>query len=102
MELLEAPAVFAMQKFLLDTARHGDVKMSDTDDVMFLNTIRKKIGYLLTARPTNVAIVSSASEILSQLPLLIKLKRNKKIISIKSDLPAITHPRIAYSTKNTS
>ena len=97
--LLGNPAVNAMQNFLIETARHGNLRMSDSDEATFLDSIRSKIVQLFHAKFEQIAIISSASEILSQLPLLIGPKTGEKIVLVSSDFPAITRPWIAYSRK---
>ncbi len=97
--LIGETAASAMHHFLSDTARHGNLNMSDADETAFLDATRLKIGRLLNAQPDNIAVVSSASEILSQLPFLIKPRKNKKIVLVETDFPAITRPWIAYSER---
>ena len=97
--LIGESAVFAMQKFLNETARHGNLNMSDSDEATFLNSLRLKIAHLLKAQVEHIAIISSASEILSQLPSLIDPKKGDEIILVSSDFPSITRPWIAYSRK---
>ena len=75
--LIGEPAVFAMQKFLNETARHGNLNMSDSDEATFLNSLRLKIARLFKAQVEHIAIISSASEILSQLPSLIDPKKRR-------------------------
>ena len=69
--LIGNSAVSAMHNFLNETARHGNLKMSDSSEATFLDAIRLKIAHLFQAKFENIAIISSASEILSQLPSLI-------------------------------
>ena len=98
--LIGNSAVSAMHNFLNETARHGNLKMSDAAEATFLDSIRLKIAHLFQAKFENIAIISSASEILSQLPSLINPEKGKKIILVSSDFPAITRPWIGYSKTN--
>jgi cysteine desulfurase/selenocysteine lyase len=88
-----------MHEFLDKIARHGNLKMSDEEEASFADPLRKKASQLLNCPVENLAIVSSASEILSQLPQLFAIKSGSKILVISSDFPAITRPWIAYSQK---
>ncbi|MDG1936462.1 MAG: hypothetical protein P8I83_08630, partial [Paracoccaceae bacterium] len=69
--LMGEPAVSAMHRFLDETARHGNLKMSDSEEAVFLQPLRSRFARLIDAQENNVAIVGSASEILSQLPALL-------------------------------
>ena len=66
--LIGKKSVTAMQKFLEDTARHGNLYMSDTQEAAFLESTRAKVAQLIGASSENIAVVSGASEILSQVP----------------------------------
>ena len=98
--LIGGKAVSAMHNFLDETARHGNLHMSDEEEASFINPLRLQIGTLLNAEIKNIAITSSASEILSQLPELLSPKIGNKIILVSTDFPAITRPWIAYAKKN--
>jgi selenocysteine lyase/cysteine desulfurase len=97
--LIGQAAVSQMHEFLDKIARHGNLKMSDEEEASFADPLRKKASQLLNCPVENLAIVSSASEILSQLPQLFAIKSGSKILVISSDFPAITRPWIAYSQK---
>ena len=98
--LIGQPSVSAMHKFLDQTARHGNLRMSDTDESSFLNPLRSRFAQLIDSKPENIAIISSASEILSQLPYLLSSTGENKAIFVSTDFPAITRPWLAYSKKN--
>ena len=98
--LIGESSVCAMHNFLNETARHGNLKMPDSSEATFLDSMRLKIAHLFQAQFENIAIISSASEILSQLPLLIEPKKGEKIILVSTDFPAITRPWIGYSRNN--
>ena len=95
--LIGQPAVSAMHRFLDETARHGNLRMSDAEEAVFLQPLRSRFAQLTESKEKNVAIVSSASEILSQLPQLLSPPKLSKIILVSTDFPAITRPWIAYS-----
>ena len=90
--LLSDKTVTEMTKFLDTVARCGNLKMTDEEEAHFLNPLRRNVATLLQAKQKNIAIVASASEILSQIPELCKPKRNSKVILVSTDFPAITRP----------
>ncbi len=90
--LIGQPAVIAMHRFIDDFARHGNCFMSDKDEVAYLNALRTIAATLFGCPSTHMAIVSGASEILAQIPLLIQLEANSTIVVVSSDFPAITRP----------
>jgi selenocysteine lyase/cysteine desulfurase len=66
--------------------------MSDRDEVAYFQTLRERASRLLHCDSAQVAIVASASEILGQLPMLLRPRRKSTILAISSDFPAITRP----------
>lgn len=94
--LIGTPAVEAMNDFLYNIARHGNLKMSDEEEVNFFNPLKRNIAKLLDANEEQIAILGSASEILGQLPYIFKPKKYSKIIAVSTDFPALTRPWISY------
>jgi len=92
LELIGQPAVTAMHTFIDNVARHGNLYMSDRDEVAYCETLRERTSRLLHCDSTQVAIVASASEILGQLPMLLQPRRKSTILAVASDFPAITRP----------
>jgi cysteine desulfurase/selenocysteine lyase len=90
--LIGQPAVTAMHTFIDDVARHGNIYMSDSDELEYYETLREGAARLLHCNSAQVAIVASASEILGQLPLLLQPKLNSTVLVVSSDFPAITRP----------
>ena len=95
--LIGSPAVEAMNDFLYHVARHGNLKMSDEQEINFLNPLKRNIAKLLDTKEEHVAIMGSASEMLGQLPYIFKPKKNTKIVAVSTDFPALTRPWISYS-----
>ncbi len=95
--LICQPAVSAMHTYLDDIGRHGNLNMSDTDEVAFFTPLREQAAALMNCPPERLAIMSSAGEMLSQLPYLFRPSAGSKIIAVSSDFPAITRPWIAYA-----
>lgn len=90
--LLGEPVVKAMHRFLDDVARHGNLRMSDTDEAAFLSGLRERAAELLHADADRIAIVSSASELLGQASSLLPPIAGRNVLLVAGDFPAITRP----------
>jgi cysteine desulfurase / selenocysteine lyase len=95
--LIGQPAVAAMHSFLENVARHGNLYMSDSDEIDYGYALRRVAGRLFHNDPSRIAILTSASELLGQFPLLFRLKPNATILAVSSDFPAITRPWVRQS-----
>ncbi len=97
--LLGQSAVEAMHRFVDDVARHGNLNMSDADEVGFFDQLRERAAQLFHADADRIAILSSASELLGQIPFLIPPIAGRKILAVATDFPAVTRPwlRLAAS-----
>jgi selenocysteine lyase/cysteine desulfurase len=75
--------------------------MSDSDEINFGHALRGLAAKLFHDDPSRIAILASASELLGQFPLLLRLKPNATILAVSSDFPAITRPwvRLSYFEK---
>jgi selenocysteine lyase/cysteine desulfurase len=98
--LIGQPAVTAMHTFIDNVARHGNVYMSDEDEVAYFETLRERASHLLHCDSTRVAIVSSASEILGQLPIVLQPRPGSTVLAVSSDFPALTRPWLRLSALN--
>ena len=90
--LIGQPAVTAMHTFIDNVARHGNLYMSDSDEVAYFETLRERASRLLHCDSAQVATVGGASEILGQLPMLLQPRPKSTILAVSSDFPAITRP----------
>jgi selenocysteine lyase/cysteine desulfurase len=95
--LLGQPAVAAMHSFLENVARHGNLSMSDSDEINYGRALREVAGSLFHNHPSRIAILTCASELLGQFPFLLHLKPNATILAVSSDFPAITRPWVRQS-----
>jgi cysteine desulfurase / selenocysteine lyase len=95
--LLSTPTVRAMHGYLDDIGRHGNMFLTDAEELGLLAPLRNRASTILNCRPAELAIVGSAGEMLSQLPYLLQPDQGKKIIAASTDFPAITRPWIAYA-----
>ena len=98
--LVPETAVGAMHCFLDNVARHGNALMSDQEELDFLEPIRSKGAKLLNASPDNICISSSASEILSQVPLIFQFPKKNKVVLVSTDFPSLTRPWLALKKMN--
>ena len=85
-------AVQEMHQFIDDHARHGNCHMSDEDEVAYLNSLRSLGAKLFACPQSHIAIVAGASDILAQLPAMIRPTAGSTIVAVGSDFPAITRP----------
>lgn len=90
--LIGRPSVDAMHQFLDGIGRHGNLYMSDEDEVAFLDALRQRAARLFQTETRRVAILSSASELLGQLPFMLPSPSGAKVVAVATDFPAITRP----------
>lgn len=95
--LIGEPAFDAMSGFLDGVGRHGNAYMSDDDEATFLDGLRTRAARLLQAEPEQVAILSSASELLGQIPLIIAPPAGSRILAVSTDFPAVTRPWLRWA-----
>lgn len=91
------PSVSAMHAYLDDIGRHGNMNLTDAQEVALFAPLRKNAAALMNCPPEQLAIMSSAGEMLSQLPYLFNVPAGSKFLSVSTDFPAITRPWIAYA-----
>ena len=95
--LVGQPAVSAMHAYLDDIGRHGNMNLTDTEEVALFNPLRENAAVLMNCPAEQLAIMSSAGEMLSQLPYLFSPPAGSKFVSVSTDFPAITRPWIGYA-----
>ncbi|MEM8484613.1 MAG: aminotransferase class V-fold PLP-dependent enzyme [Bacteroidota bacterium] len=95
--LIGQPAAQAMHTFLDEIGRHGNLNMTDKEEVDFFESLRERGARLLRCKPSQLAILASASEMLGQLPFLLRPPKGSNIVLVSSDFPAITRPWIQYA-----
>jgi cysteine desulfurase / selenocysteine lyase len=88
--LIADPAVEAMHGLLDRVVRHGNLHMSDEDEAGFLDNLRQRAARLLSVSDAEIALLSSASELLGQAPFLLEPRQGSKVIVVTTDFPAIT------------
>jgi len=98
--LIGQPAVQSMHDFLDDIARHGNLRMTDEEEVGFFESLRQRGARLLNCHTDQLAITASASELLGQIPFLIRPSRGSAVVAVATDFPAVTRPWIRYAAEN--
>ena len=98
--LISNTTIEKMEAFLRGVARHGNIHMSDHDELALLDSMRIDTAKLFNCKPHQVAVLASASEMLSQIPYVLKPPIDSTIMMIESDFPAVTRPWIKYSQEN--
>jgi len=98
--LIGQPAVQSMHEFLDNTARHGNLRMTDEEEVGFFESLRQRGARLLNCHAEQLAITASASELLGQLPFLLRPTPGSSIVTVGTDFPAVTRPWIRYAAEN--
>ncbi len=90
--LISDPAVGAMHELLDRVVRHGNLNMTDEDETGFLDDLRERAARLFSVDEAQVALLSSASELLGQAPFLLPPRPGSEVIAVATDFPAITRP----------
>ena len=90
--LLSQSVVRVMHRFLDSVARHGNLHLSDEEEVALFDSLRQRGAKVFSTDPDRVAIVSCASEILGQAPHLITPIGGRRVLLVATDFPAVTRP----------
>jgi selenocysteine lyase/cysteine desulfurase len=98
--LIGSPAVAAMHDLLDRVARHGNLHMSDDEEVAFLDGLRECAAQLFAVDGSLIAILSSASELLGQAPFLLSPPSGSTVITVATDFPAITRPWLHLAARS--
>lgn len=97
--LIGQPAAAAMHVFLDTVARHGNLHMTDTDEVAYASALRARAARLLHSDASHIALVGGASELLGQLPLMLQPEAGSTILVVATDFPAVTRPWLRYAAE---
>ena len=98
--LVGEPAVSAMHSYLDDIGRHGNMNLTDSEEVGLFTPLRTRAAKLFNCPPEQMAIIGSAGEMLSQLPYLFNPPKGGKLLAVSSDFPAITRPWVAFAERS--
>jgi cysteine desulfurase / selenocysteine lyase len=90
--MVGSPAVTALVNFVEEVGRHGNVFMSDADEVAYFERLRRVGAQILGTNPGQVALLGGASELFGQLPYVLTVHPDQNILLVSSDFPAVTRP----------
>jgi cysteine desulfurase / selenocysteine lyase len=90
--MMGQPAVTALHGFVEDVGRHGNLFMSDADEVSYFELLRREAAAILGTTERQVAILGSSSELFGQLPYLVPVPADQSVLLLVSDFPAVTRP----------
>jgi hypothetical protein len=92
--LIGQPAVSAMHSFLENVARHGNLYMSDSDEIGYGHALREVAGRLFHNDPSRIAILAGASELLGQFPLLSQAQcyNSRGFLRLSCNYPPVGSP----------
>ena len=96
--LIPEPAVDAMEGFLKQTARFGNLYLDDDQEAAILDGVRSAGAGVLGASSDAVAVVSGASEGLGQVTSLLGPDRGN-VLLVGSDFPSVTYPWLAAAER---
>lgn len=86
-----------MHAFLDDVGRHGNLYLSDAEEVSFLDALRSRAVAVLGTDDSQVGLLSGASELLGQAPLLLAPSPDSTVVLVATDFPAVTRPWLLAS-----
>jgi cysteine desulfurase/selenocysteine lyase len=96
--LIPEPAVDAMESFLQQTARFGNLYLDDDQEAAILDGVRSAGAAVLGTSSEAVAVISGASEGLGQVTSLLGPDRGT-VLLVASDFPSVTYPWLAAAER---
>jgi cysteine desulfurase/selenocysteine lyase len=96
--LIPVSTIDAMRTFLDQTAQFGNLYLTDEQEAGILDGVRSAGAQLLGAPPGAIAVVSGASEGLSQVASLLE-PDGGKVLLVASDFPSVTYPWLALAER---
>jgi cysteine desulfurase/selenocysteine lyase len=96
--LIPEPTIDAMESFLRQTARFGNLYLSDDQEAAILDGVRSAGAEVLGTSSEAVAVVAGASEGLSQVTALLEPDQGT-ILLVGSDFPSVTYPWLAAAER---
>ncbi|HET7928135.1 MAG TPA: aminotransferase class V-fold PLP-dependent enzyme, partial [Actinomycetota bacterium] len=96
--LIPEPTIEAMEGFLEQTARFGNLYLNDDQEAAILDSVRSAGAGVLGTSSDAVAVVSGASEGLGQATSLLEPDQGT-VLLIGSDFPSVTYPWLAAAER---
>jgi hypothetical protein len=97
--LIPAQSLEVMLEHLTQTAQHGNVRLSDEEELRILDELRAAGAILLGTEPGAVAVLGGASEGLAAAAALVPAG---DVVLVATDFPSVTHPWLAGSASGRS
>jgi len=97
--LIPAQSLEVMLEHLTQTAQHGNVRLSDEQELRILDELRAAGAILLGTEPGAVAVLGGASAGLATAAALVPAG---DIVLVATDFPSVTHPWLAGSASGRS
>ena len=97
--LIPAQSLEVMLEHLTQTAQHGNVRLSDEEELRILDELRAAGAILLGTEPGAVAVLGGASEGLATAAALVPAG---DVVLVATDFPSVTHPWLAGSASGRS
>ena len=97
--LIPAQSLEVMLEHLTQTAQHGNVRLSDEEELRILDELRAAGAILLGTEPGAVAVLGGASAGLATAAALVPAG---DVVLVATDFPSVTHPWLAGSASGRS
>jgi selenocysteine lyase/cysteine desulfurase len=75
------------------------VEHSDEEEVAYAKALRCRAAALMNADADRIALTGGASELLGQLPGLLRPRTGSTIVAVATDFPAVTRPWLRYAAE---
>jgi cysteine desulfurase/selenocysteine lyase len=97
--LIPVQSIEVMINHLIETAQHGNVRLTDEDELRILDDLHVAGADLLGTDAQSVAVLGGASEGLASAAALMPAG---EVVLVSSDFPSVTHPWLAGSASGRS
>jgi selenocysteine lyase/cysteine desulfurase len=97
--LIPVQSIEVMINHLTETAQHGNVRLTDEDELRILDDLHVAGADLLGTEAQSVAVLGGASEGLASAAALMPAG---EVVLVSSDFPSVTHPWLAGSASGRS
>ncbi|HEU5225035.1 MAG TPA: aminotransferase class V-fold PLP-dependent enzyme [Actinomycetota bacterium] len=96
--LIPETTIDAMESFLMETARFGNLYLDDDQEAAILDGVRSAGADMLGTSSSAVAVVAGASEGLGQATAMLAPEHGT-VILVGSDFPSVTYPWLAAAER---
>lgn len=96
--LVPDPVIEKTKDFFVEMARKGTLSLTEEQEVMIYDNLRKEGAQLLGSGPEDIAVFNSVSEALNTIAWGLELTEGK-IVSTSIEFPSVTYPWFRISEK---